>query len=477
MALDQRNVQEIIERVSARQDFLDACQRHDVGAIIRILGMHGITQGQISSMIGISQPRLSEYKTGKREALASSTFQAFADGLGLPRSARLALGLAPVSIGADAAPVAGGLIVSADTFDVLMLAEATGRRGSDVKRREMLSLAAKIGATTAIAQSEVWERLAYALTKPTAMDESIVREMEARSAGFHRLEEMMPAPLLFKGLAAHLREVGTLLNGTAADPSDELRRRLIVAAGESSVLAGWTASDMGDAATARNFYETAQRAAKEASDPGITACALAYRSYIPSTRGAHGRARVLVAQALDASDHSKESSPATVSWLAARHAEESAALGDTAQALKSWEQAAEAFSIADPDEDRVWTRFLDQNRFDSYRIATYAKIGKLDQAQEIASAVLERLTQPDRKKAAIILEDIAVAHLTRGAVTDAARLAKDGLAVTRETEFAMWMPRFEAIAQGLRRWQTQPPVRAYLEDLAMTRRQFASSPR
>ncbi len=186
---------------------------------------------------------------------------------------------------------------------------------------------------------------------------------------------------------------------------------------------------------------------------------------------------MLLTQALETAGRARVPSPGTVSWLAARHAEESAALGDKGQALKSWHQAAEAFSVADPDEDRVWTRFLDQNRFDACRIATYARIGQLDQAQEIASAVLERLTQHDTKRTAIILEDIAVAHLTRGAVTDAARLAKDGLAVTRETEFAMWMPRLEAIGQGLRRYQTQPQVRAYLEDLAMRRRQFASSPR
>lgn len=170
-------------------------------------------------------------------------------------------------------------------------------------------------------------------------------------------------------------------------------------------------------------------------------------------------------------------SPGTISWLAARHAEESAALGDRPQALKSWRRADEAFSVADPEEDRVWTRFMDQNRFDSYHIATYSNLGQLDQAQEIAIAVLARLPQTDRKKAAIIFEAIAVAHLNRGSVNEACRLARAGLAVVRETEFAMWLPKFDAIGQGLRRWQGQPPVRAYLEDLAMTRRQFASSPR
>lgn len=168
---------------------------------------------------------------------------------------------------------------------------------------------------------------------------------------------------------------------------------------------------------------------------------------------------------------------ATVAWIAARHAEESAHLGDTAQALASWGRAEDAFSISDPDEDRVWTRFLDQNRFDSYRIATYSKIGKLDEAQETANAVLARLTQPDRKKAVIILEDIATVHLTRGSVNEASQAAINGLAVLRETEFAMWLPKYAAITQGLLRWQRQPQVRSYLEEFAMTKRQIAASPR
>jgi tetratricopeptide (TPR) repeat protein len=299
--------------------------------------------------------------------------------------------------------------------------------------------------------------------------------MEARSAGFHHLEEIVSAPVLLKGLTVHLREVSTLLNGSAGDAGDELRRRLIVVAGESSVLAGWVASDIGDSATARNFYDTAVKAAKEADDPAIAACALAYRSYIPSTKGANGRARILLTEALE--NITETGSPATVAWIAARHAEESAQLGDSAQALASWGRAEDAFSICDPDEDRAWTRFLDQNRFDSYRIATYSKIGRLDEAQEIAAAVLGRLTEPDRKKAVIIFEDIAMAHLARGSVSEASRIAQKGLAVLRETEFAMWLPKFGALAQGLNRWQRQPQVRSYLEEFAMTKRQFAASPR
>jgi tetratricopeptide (TPR) repeat protein len=244
-----------------------------------------------------------------------------------------------------------------------------------------------------------------------------------------------------------------------------------VTAGESSLLVGWSASALGDSVAARNFYDTAITAAGQACDPAITACALTYRSYVPSARGANGRARVLLTEALE--NVADQASPATTAWVAARHTEESALLGDKAQALRSWRRAEEAFAVADPDEDRPWTRFLSRDRFDTFRIATYLKTGKFDEAQQVADALLARLGPAEGKLAAVIRENVAAAHLARGSAAEAAKVAQSGLAIVRETAFAMWLPKFEDIARGLLRCQRQPQVRVYLEEFAMTKRQLA----
>ena len=473
MAGPEHVLREKLAAVFARQDFYEACLRRDAGAMITLLNTGGVTQGQITARTGIAQSTLSNYKRGVNTAQFTSTFEKLADGLDMPPRLRQAFGLsADFPAGPAAVTVAG---VPADTFDLQLLAEAIGRNGTSVKRRDLLALAAQLGAGAAMHQSAVWERLADAFTKPGALNEAVVRELETRSAGFYLLEEIVPAQVALKVLTAHLREVSTLLSGRASDPDDELRRRLIVAAGESSLLAGWSASALGDSATARNFYDTAVKAAGEARDPAITACALAYRSYIPSAKGANGRARVLLTQALE--NVSGQASPATAAWVAARHAEESALVGDKPQALKSWRQAEEAFSIADPDEDRPWARFLNRDRFDTFRVATYLKVGKFDEAQQVAADLLARLSPAEGKRAAVIREIIAAAHLARGSAGEAARVAQSGLVIVRETEFTMWLPRFEDVARGLLRWQRQPQVRSYLEEFAMTKRQFAQSPR
>ena len=475
MAEPEHVLREKLAAVFARQDFYEACKRRDSGAIITILNDNKVTQGQIAARTGLAQSTLSNYKRGVNTAQFAATFEKLADGLDMPLRLRQALGLsgdAPAGSRPAAGAVAG---VPADTFDLQLLAEAIGRNGTAVKRRDLLALAAQLSAGAAVAHSEVWERLADALTRPGALNETLVRELEARSAGFYLLEEIIPAQDVLKVLTAHLREVSTLLSGRASDPDDALRRRLIVAAGESSLLAGWSASALGDSAAARNFYDTAIAAAGEARDPAITACALTYRSYIPSARGANGRARIFLAEALE--NVPDTTSPATTAWVAARHAEESALLGDKAQALRSWRRAEEAFSIADPDEDRPWSRFLNRDRFDTFRVATYLKVGKFDEAQHVAADLLARLSPAEGKRAAVIRENIAAAHLARGSAGEAARVAQSGLAIVRETEFAMWLPKFEDIARGLLRCQRQPQVRAYLEEFAMTKRQFAPSPR
>ena len=461
--------------VFARQDFYEACKRRDAGAMIRILNAGGITQGQIAARTGFAQSTLSNYKRGVNAAQFASTFEKLADGLGMPLPLRQALGLSGDASPARPGPAGGAMAgIPADMVDLQLLAEAVGRNGAPVRRRDLLALAAQLGAT-AVLDPDIWERLSRALTRPGTVDETLVREMEARSAGFYLLEEIVPAQAVLKVLTAHLREVSTLLAGTASDPADDLRRRLIVAAGESSLLAGWSASSLGDSGAARNLYDTAVTAAGEARDPAMTACALTYRSYIPSANGANGRARILLAQALDAVP--AQASPATAAWVAARHAEESAIVGDKPQALKSWRAAEEAFSVADPDEDRPWAKFLNRDRFDTFRITTCLKTGKFDEAQQAADALLARLSPEEGKRAAVIRENIAAAHLARGAAAEAAKVAQGGLAIIRETEFTLWLPKYEDIARGLLRWQRQPAVRAYLEEFAMTRRQFAPSPR
>jgi transcriptional regulator with XRE-family HTH domain len=122
------DVRGIVDRVCARDDVLAACRRRDLGTVIAVLNAHGVTQGKLAELTGIPQGRLSEYRTGKHTPRAASIFQAFADGVGMPLTAREALGLAP-----DRSPTTstGGLVADQSVPEVGLLypdtpAEAAG---------------------------------------------------------------------------------------------------------------------------------------------------------------------------------------------------------------------------------------------------------------------------------------------------------------------------------------------------------------
>lgn len=479
MALDERELRERLDKVFARQDFLEACKRRDAGSMVRIFQSHGITQGQLAALTGLPQVSLSRYATGKNEAKYASTFESIADGLRMPMSLRQALGVSGNMNAASPAMGGGSQVpdLPGDTFDLLRLTAVIGRNGISVNRRELLATTVSLGASLAITHSEAWERLSYALTNPSVLNESIVKELEVRAVGFHLVEPLVPDLALLKGLTVQLDEISTLLSARPSDRKDPLQKRLLVAAGESAVLAGWSANNAGDSGAARNWYDTAAKAAMEAGDPAIVACALAYRSYTPSAKGANGRARALLAEALDVLPEKQRTvSPGTVAWISAMHAVESAQLGDTHQALASWKRAEEAYGVADPEEDRVWTHFLDQNRFDSYQVATYSRIGRMDEAQQVAESIITRMGQQDqaRKKVVIIFEDIARAHIALGAMSEAASFAKTGIIALRKIGFTMWLPKYEAIAQALRPYSRQQAVNSFLEEFTATKRQFES---
>jgi transcriptional regulator with XRE-family HTH domain len=93
MSVSSAEVRGIVERVCARPEVLDPCARRDLGTVISALGAAGLTQGRIAELTGFSQGRLSEWATGKRTPKAVTTFQRFANGVGLPPAARRALGL------------------------------------------------------------------------------------------------------------------------------------------------------------------------------------------------------------------------------------------------------------------------------------------------------------------------------------------------------------------------------------------------
>lgn len=96
MTLDQPEVRDVLGRVFARRDVLDACRRdrYDIGKILRLLKSQGVSFTVIADLTGIPHSRLDEYSSGKRRP-SLDTLERLAKGLDLPDAARVAFGFAP----------------------------------------------------------------------------------------------------------------------------------------------------------------------------------------------------------------------------------------------------------------------------------------------------------------------------------------------------------------------------------------------
>jgi transcriptional regulator with XRE-family HTH domain len=248
MALDLHAVRETLKGVFERQDMQDACNRRDLATIIATLSAHGISQGKLAGLTGIPQGRLSEYKNGKRTPTLN-TLEAFADGLGMPEHARRALGLAPA--GTANAALADAAADPAAIPDLLTLAWMAGSLTSHLDRRAVLQLAATLVTSPLLGVEEPTERLAYALAGPAGVQDDTITFLDQRTSGLHRIEPMFAARLVHRSIMTHLREVTALLEG---DPGDVARSRLARIAGESAVLAAWTAWDLGEGAHSARMY-------------------------------------------------------------------------------------------------------------------------------------------------------------------------------------------------------------------------------
>lgn len=300
----------------------------------------------------------------------------------------------------------------------------------DVERRQFLGAALAAGTVTA-----PWGRLAAALSRPR-VDTATAEQLIARTAEMFTTEEHLPARLLAVRLASHLETLTSLI-----PHAGEHRRALTVAAGETAALAGWAAYDTGDHAVTRHYYETAAMAGREAGHPPVVALAMGYASYAVPADQARG---MLAA----AQDQVRGPGYATArSWLAAREAEEAAAMGDRDAAVRALDRAATTFDYGQPGE-LAWTSFFRQARLDSCTLAAYTQIQHPDLA-DTAELALAHLGDDDSKIRLAVLHDVARAYVAAGELEQGAQVGRRFLEAAVETPTTMGRQRMTALADQL----------------------------
>ncbi|MCC9308978.1 transcriptional regulator [Kitasatospora sp. RB6PN24] len=311
------------------------------------------------------------------------------------------------------------------------LAPLIKQEEEEVDRRGFLSVAVAAGVA-----SEPWGRLATALSGGR-VDAEAVAQLERSTASMFSAEEHTPARLLAAQLSAHLDAITSVLPGAGAH-----QRALTIAAGEAAALAGWIHWDLGDFATARQYYSTASLAGKHAGHGAVNALTLGYASY--GVDPAKAREMLSAAQ-----EQVRGPGYATArAWLCAREAEEAAKQGDREGAIRALERATTAFDYADPDGEQAWMSFFRRARLGSMAVATYAML-EHPALGAAADETLTALGSDDTKVRVAILGDVATGYLTAGHVEQAVEIGRRALAATVETETTMGKVRLHALAEKL----------------------------
>ena len=248
------------------------------------------------------------------------------------------------------------------------------------------------------------DRLRHALEHPSTVDSRTAEFVETATSRLFDLQHHSPARLLAPTVDRHLATVTSLL--TAAR-HEGVRRRLMISAGRSAMLAGWLAFDRGDTPSSNRFWDTSISAAEGTLDAALLAGSLTCLSYSAARRGDPGTAWQL---AHTASQHTPDDARAAA-WATARVALYAAQLGEREAAYTALERSLDLGAhLPNPrpgDGGTPWMRFFDLARLLSSTAHTAARL-KDPRAADFAAQAVDALGPARVKARAVVLAEASL---------------------------------------------------------------------
>lgn len=362
-----------------------------VGEVIRLVRCaHGLNQHQLGAATGRSQSTISRIEQGGSGTRDVETLRRLGD----------ELGIAPVLLGLAEQPIPN--------------------RSSEppVNRRELLFGGAATVLASAVLPGAV-----------LADDESAV-VVHAITTAHRRLDGTTPSPELTAPVLAHLR----MATGMQAQIWDPLSAKAMAAAvSEVAGLSGWLHWDTHDLGSARRHYRLAVEHAQRAGDSLLTAYMLGSLASFVVHEGEASEGLALIRHAATASAGQL---PATAeAWLAAMEAVAHATAGDDAQTWRALDRAEAAAQRIATEEQPPWPWVFP---FDARKIATHRLTCAVRlRRPDIAYAAVDDLAlvaTGHRKQGALVLLDLASAHVQTQEVDQALRVATAAVDLAAQTQ-------------------------------------------
>jgi hypothetical protein len=150
----------------------------------------------------------------------------------------------------------------------------------------------------------------------------------------------------------------------------------------------------------------------------------------------------------DAASQVRGSAAATQSWIAARQAEELAALHNGEDVLHALNRAITVFDYASPRTERVWTALFSASRLGSMTVSAYSRIDH-PETDVMARSLLASLSPTENKVRAVVLAELASSAAAHDDFDRAGSLANDAAPLAVRTEISLATDRLWALVDAL----------------------------
>jgi tetratricopeptide (TPR) repeat protein len=384
------------ERAEVRRALRD----RDMGTLFRLAeDSAGLSHTRLGMAVGLTQGRVSEVVNGIRGIAATHVFQRIADGLGMPDSARLLLGLSPRHAAASTRP-------------------ASTRRARPGQDGELLRQ----------------------ITAARSIDASVIRVLQGETDTIRLLDRRLGAPAVAGKLEAHISQVETGLYYSLLPGN---RERLAAVLADASALAGWQAIDMGRLPRAWEHFERATAAAREADDKCLLAFAGGEQAYV--LLDLH-RPKDALAMVRATYDETRATVPHQVrGWLRAAEAEMAAAAGLENTCRKALDYAADEIGHGPSDLPYL---ALNETHLTRWRGNCLVMFGDPQTADELNVALAAMDGDFTRAEAGLHC-DLAAALHARGELDEARRHLKRARELAQVTGSARQRRRITDLARRI----------------------------
>jgi tetratricopeptide (TPR) repeat protein len=328
-----------------------ALGNRDMGALFRLVRQYaGLSQIRIGTAVGLGQGRTSE----------------IVNGLNMPDSARILLGLTP-------------------------------RQAAALSRTPAVSRVSRNHDSELLRQ----------ITAAHGIDATVIRALQSETDTIRLLDRRLGAPAVAGKLEAHITHVESCLRYSLRP---HCRQQLAAVLADASALAGWQAIDMGRLPRAWEHFERATAAAREAHDDSLLGFASGEQAYVLLDLHRPAEALTMVRTAYD---QAHTTVPHQLrAWLHAAEAEMAAAAGQEAACRTALDHAHDEISHGRSGHGLPYVA-LNETHLARWRGNCLVLFGDPETAAEL-DAALTAMDSDFTCAEAGLRCDLAAAHHVRG---------------------------------------------------------------